>query len=697
LCAALAAGAAVAQEKGSTPTVQADPVVVTATRSEERAFSVPASIDAVEKPAIRDDQIRVNISESLGRVPGTVTNNRNNYAQDLQISIRGFGARATFGVRGVRLMQDGIPLTMPDGQGQSGLFDLDSAARIEVLRGPFAALYGNSSGGVIQVFTDDPPATPQASVFGAAGSYGTWKGAASVGGSYESIGGTAGYAQFRTDGYRDWSAARRDLTTAKVQANLGADARLTVLGFYVNQPDTKDPGGLTQEQVAANPRQAGTGAVQFNTSKSITHAQGGAVYEWRPTPSDLVTLMGYGGNRQVTQFLAVAPPANPAVTIAGSGGVVDLDRQFYGLWASWRHDTALAGGPFSITAGLNYDDMTEHRTGFDNNFGVAGRLRRDEDNRVYDFAQYVQADWWFAPRWKLAAGVRHSDVSFRVTDYFIAPPVNPDDSGSTRYSATLPVGGILFELAPAVNLYASAGKGFETPTSAELAYRPDGRAGVNFALQPARSNQYEAGVKALVGGIARVNAAGFYSQTTNDLVSTPYAGPPPAPQGRSFFTNANQTSRKGFELSLDADLGAGFGALLAYTFLDAKFDDYVASNGVDFAGKRIPGVPQNALYGALKWQDAATGLSALVEGRYASNVYANDANTASAPSYGIVNLAAGWSRRVGPWGLRAFARVDNVTDKQYIGSVIVNAANDRFFEPSPTRNWLVGVNASYAF
>jgi iron complex outermembrane recepter protein len=667
-------------------TIQSSPVVVTATRSEERAFSVPASIDAVEAPDIRDGKPRVNISEDLGQVPGVVANNRYNYAQDLQISSRGFGARSTFGVRGVRLMQDGIPLTMPDGQGQSGLFDLDSAARIEVLRGPFAALYGNSSGGVIQLFTQAPPATAEAEVLGAAGSYGTWRAAGRIGGTYEGIGGSASYSQFRTDGYRDWSWARRDITSGRVQMNVGPDATLTVLGFYVGQPDTQDPGGLTQQQVEQNRRQAGTDTVRFGTRKSINHGQGGAIYDVRITPKDTVSLMGYVGDRQVTQFLSF-----PGTAIASSGGVVDLDRSFGGVWLTWRHATELAGGPFNFTAAINYDNMLERRKGFVNNFGVTGALRRDEQDRVDDFAQYVQAEWQFAPRWKVSGGVRHTNVTFDVTDYFVVPG-NPNDSGSTDYSAWLPVGGILYELTPSVNLYASAGKGFETPTFAELAYRPDGLPGVNFALQPARSNMYEAGVKSLVGGFARVNAAGFYSVTDQDIVSAgQIAG------GRNVFTNAQQTTRGGFELSGDAQFGAGFSGQLAYTYLDASFSDYVTVTGADFSGKRIPGVPQNLVYASLKWQPAPTGFSVGIEGRYAARVYANDANTAFAPSYGIINLVAGWTEVFGPLRVGAFVRVDNVTDKEYIGSVIVNAANDRFFEPSPTRNVLGGVSVRYSF
>lgn len=538
----------------------------------------------------------------------------------------------------------------------------------------------------MQVFTQAPPARPEIDAFGAAGSYGTWRAAGKIGGTYEGIGGSAGYSQFRTDGYRDWSWARRDITNGRLQMKVGPDATLTVLGFYVGQPNTQDPGSLTQQQVEQNRRQAGTDTVRFGARKSINHGQGGAIYEIKLTPQDTVSLMGYVGDRQVTQFLAFQAPA-----ISGSGGVVDLDRSFGGVWLTWRHSTELAGGPLNVTAAVNYDNMLERRKGFVNDFGFVGALRRDEQDRVDDFAQLVQAEWQFAPRWKISGGVRHTTVGFSSTDYFIRPG-NPDDSGSTDYSAWLPVGGILYELTPAVNLYASAGKCFETPTFAELAYRPDGLPGLNFALQPARSNIYEAGVKSLIGGIARVNAVGFYSVTDQDIVSAGQAG-----AGRNVFTNAQQTTRGGFELSGDAQFGAGFSGVLAYTYLDAKFEDYVTVTGVDFSGKRIPGVPQNQIYGALKWQPAPTGFSAAIEGRYAAKVYANDANTAYAPSYGIFNLVASWTEVFGPLRMQAFFRVDNVADKQYIGSVIVNAANDRFFEPSPTRNVLGGVSVRYSF
>jgi iron complex outermembrane receptor protein len=683
VAAALAAPPAAAQ----TPTVQADPVVVTATRIEQKSFDVPAAIDSIPGVDIQSQQLRTNISETLVRVPGIVANNRQNYAQDLQISARGFGSRATFGVRGVRLIQDGIPLTMPDGQGQTALFNLDSAKRIEVLRGPFSALYGNSSGGVIQLFTEDGPPRPTLGGSASFGSYDTRRYGLKFGGQAGALNYTLDASRFSTDGYRDHSSAVRDFANAKARFTLDGQSSLTVLGNFLDQPDTLDPLGLTQAQLDADRRQAGTGALQFNTRKSVRHGQGGLAYERRLTSSDTLTGFAYGGDRQVTQYLAIPLSFQQAAT--ASGGVVDLDRQFGGGGLAWRH----AAGPFAVTAGLDYDTMKERRKGFINDNGVQGALKRDEDDRVHNFDQYVLGEWKFAERWRLSGGVRHSEVKFKSQDYFIVPLTqNGDDSGSVRYSATNPVVGLLYEATPAVNLYLAAGRGFETPTFAELAYRPDGQPGLNFALEPAISHNYEAGVKAFVGAATRVNLALFLIETQDEIVTARSVG------GRASFTNASKTRRTGLELAADTVFGGGFTGYAAYTWIDAEFKDYANPFSTqNLSGKKLPGVPGSSLYGEVAWRHAGTGFSTAIEARYSAKVYADDANTASAPAYWVFNWRGGFEQRVGNWRFAEFVRVDNLAGKEYVGSLIVNEANQRYYEPSPTRTWLVGLTAAYAF
>jgi iron complex outermembrane receptor protein len=696
LALALAPLAADAQLKPPPPKdVALEEVVVTATRIEERSFDLPVSIDRVDRSVIREDRPQVNLSESLNRVPGVVVQNRQNYAQDLQISSRGFGGRSTFGVRGLRLIADGIPATMPDGQGQAATFNLGSADRIEVLRGPFSSMYGNAAGGVIQIFTADGPPEPTLSGGFFAGSYDTWKLGAQFGGTSDRLNYIGDVSRFQTDGYRDHSFARRDQLNAKVKYDLGNRGVLTMIVNSLDQPETQDPLGLTGAQVAQNRRQAGTGAVDFNTRKSIAQTQAGLTYGLDVSASDRLEARAYSGDRQVTQYLAIPLATQAAAT--HSGGVVDLDRGYGGAGLRWTHLAELGGTPLSASAGIDYDRQAERRTGFINNLGVVGALKRFEDDTVSNTDLYAQLEWQFAPRWNLLAGLRHSRVEFESVDYFIAPG-NPNDSGSIAYSKTTPAAGLTFKLSPAVNLYGNLGRGFETPTFAELAYRADGTTGLNFALRPATSKHAEIGAKAKIGESMRVNAALFRIDVTDEIVVNTNAG------GRSTFKNAPGTRRDGFELAWNGRFLYGFEAAVAYTYLDATFTQpfttVISTPSIPVtvnAGSRLPGVPPQTLYGELIWRYAPAGFHAGVELRHNGKVYVNDPNTEAAGAYTVWNLRAGFEQRGRNWRIAEFVRVDNVSDKQYIGSVIVSEANNRFYEPAPGRNYLVGVQASLQF
>ena len=308
------------------PAAKLDPIVVTATRSAERAFDLPLAIDTVDKDQIQNGQLEVNLSESLARIPGMSIKNRWNYAQDLQISVRGFGARANFGVRGVRLYQDYIPATMPDGQGQTGSFSLASAQRIEVLRGPFSSLYGNASGGVISVFTEDGPAAPLAGAQVIGGSYGTWNAIAKAEGQSGAVNYVLAGNYFTIDGYRDHSKASRELGNVKLKVAASPDTTITVIANALTQPDAQDPLGLTRAQWAANPRQADPAATLFDTRKAVDQKQAGATVEQRISADADVRVTGYVGSRQVRQFLALT-----GVGATSSGGVTDLDGGFGGV------------------------------------------------------------------------------------------------------------------------------------------------------------------------------------------------------------------------------------------------------------------------------------------------------------------------------------------------------------------------------
>ena len=658
-----------------------DAVVVTATRVDQPSLEVPASIDRVYAEELREGRPQVNLSESLGRVPGLVVLNRQNYAQDLQISSRGFGARASFGVRGIRLISDNIPATMPDGQGQSATFDLGSAGRVEVLRGPFSAMYGNASGGVINVFTEDPPPEPTLEVGAYAGSYDTWRAAAKFGIQRENFGYLVDVSRFDSEGYRDHSAVRRDQLNTKIGLALGAHTLLTVVGMALHQPDTQDPLGLSAAQVAQNPQQADAVATLFNTRKSVDHDQVGMTLAHRIDQATRLEALAWGGTRDVEQYLAFA-----GTLPLSSGGVVDLDRNFGGAALRLFRDAELAGRPLRISAGLEYERMDERRRGFENNFGVAGALKRDEDNVVSSTGVFAQGEWLFAERWSAHAGLRASRVAFESTDYFIGGG-NPDDSGSKDYSDTTPVLGVVFRLDPRTSLYANYGRGFETPTFAELAYRNSGT-GLNFDLEPSSSRHVEAGFKAVRPGLGRLNLAAFDVQTKDEIVTDLSSG------GRTTYRNAGGTSRRGMEVLAESLWSGPFEARAAYTWLEAKFDE---DFGTASAGKMLPGVPETQLYAEGAWRHAPWGLRVGLELLYRSEVAVNEVNSEFAPSFTVVNAVIGFEQRGKRWRITEFLRVGNVGDEAYVGSVIVNDGDGRFYEPAPQRNMLVGVQANMQF
>lgn len=686
----LMSGAAHAQQADGA----GDTIVVTAHRNAQRSFDAPAAIQAVDAQAIREAGPGVNASEVLTRIPGVSVLNRQNYAQDLQISIRGFGARSTFGVRGVRLIVDGIPATMPDGQGQAATIPLGSAQRIEVLRGPSALLYGNAAGGVVQSFTEDGPAAPTAELRYAVGSYDTTRLGLKLGGSTGPLNYVLDWTRFDTDGYRVNSATRREQLNAKVRYDISSATRVTLLANSFDQPLGQDPLGLTRAQLEADPRQAGTNALTQRTRKTIRQQQLGLVGEHALNNDNRLTARIYGGTREVTQWQSIPVASQTGAT--HPGGVIDLDRSYQGASLAWNHKGFISGMRLQTTVGVDYDTMKERRRGFLNTGGITGALRRDEDNTVANTDVFAIGQLSVTDTLSVQAGVRSSRVNFKTEDYYIVTG-NPNDSGSQSYSATNPVLGLTWHATPDLNVYANLGRGFETPTFAELAYRPGGATGLNYALNASKSRHLELGMKARLGPNHRVDAALFSIRTQDELVTDTSSG------GRTTFKNGGRTLREGLELAWSGRLMPEVTAMVSATLLRANFRDAMTSGTTPIAaGNTIPGTTSRTVFGELAWRPQGNGLfgkgfHTALEVLHVGRIYANDANTQFAQARTTTHWRAGFEQRTGSWKFNQFARVDNLGDKKYIGSVIVNEANGRFFESAPGRSWLIGASVSKAF
>ncbi len=665
-------------------------MVVSATRVARPMLEIPAAVDRIYADEIREGRALVNLSESLGAVPGIFVQNRQNYAQDLQISSRGFGARATFGVRGIRLIVDGIPATMPDGQGQAATIALGSAQSIEVMRGPFSSMYGNASGGVINVVTEDGPPQPMLDAGYWAGSYGSARATLKFGGQEGSLNYLLDGSRFSTDGYRQHSAATRDQLNSKFKYTLSDDSTLTLVVNSLRQLQTQDPGGLTRTLMDQDPRQVVATQLTMNARKTVIQDQAGMTFNHRLEGGGQIQATLYSGARWVEQYLNI--PLASQAPATHSGAVVNLDRGYSGAHFRFSQEADLLGRPFTISLGAEHESLDERRKGFINNLGVSGALKRDEDDTVTTTGLYAQGEWKFAERWSAHAGLRTSRVHFNSQDFFLG---NGNDSGARDYSATTPVGGIVFRATPLTSFYANAGRGFETPTFAELANR-NNASGFNFALDASSSRHAELGVKTIIPGRARLNAALFDIVTKNEIVVDQNAA------GRATFKNVGHTDRNGLELSAETLTGGPFEARAAYTYLNAAyreaFNTVIITGGPPVpvaAGSLIPGVARNVLYAELRYRKEP--FFAQLEGTRKSRVAVNDPNLEFADGYTTINLAGGLVQRGAGWRFTEFLRVDNLTDRNYVGSVIVNEGNGRYYEPSPRRNALLGLQASLQF
>lgn len=691
----LAAIPAIAADDAPTVPIELPEVVVTGVATARPAHDVPAAIATVDAIELSHGQARISLSESLARVPGISARNRQNYAQDLQIQSRGFGARSTFGIRGLHLRLDGFPLSSPDGQGQPASLLIPSLDRLEILRGPLAFPYGNSSGGVINAFTSDFSAAAPTRIGTrlVAGSDNTWQWSASARGSewQDALSYQATLAHFQTDGFRDHSEAERTQAIVTTRYALDAQSDLRLLFSSFSQPTGEDPLGLTRTQFEDDPQQADAAATNFNTRKEVDEQLGGIAFEHRMTHGDRIEILGYVAAREIEQFQSI--PVAVQAAPSHSGGVIDLARDTVGL--EGRYLWQWAEGTFS--AGMQAQQLNENRRGFENfsgaELGVRGALRRDEDNKVQNFDQFILGDWQLDGAWRLFGALRHSEVEFESNDDFILPG-NPDDSGERRYSAVTPALALLFEIDTDTRAYLSAAEGFETPTFNELSYRADGTSGLNLALDAARSRTLELGWKQQLDARSFWTAALFHTRTRDEIVPAANSG------GRASFQNAEGTRRRGLELSFDTAITPAWSVLMTADYLDAEFREgfsYVAGGMTQTveAGNRLPGVACKNLFAELAWRRDSPGWSAAFEARYSDDVPVNDINSDAAEDYGVVNARVVHQQPTSWGGYSLFARIDNLFDENYAGSVIVNEGNNRFFEPAPGRGWFAGMELNF--
>ena len=665
-----------------------DEIVVSASGYEQKILDTAASISVVNRNQIQNGQAMENLSEPLNRVPGIFALNRQNYAQDLQISSRGFGANSTFGTRGIKIFVDNIPGTVADGQGQISHIDLPSTERIEAMRGPYSVLYGNSSGGVISIFTQDGGPNNEVEPYFEVGSYSQRKVGVKASGFYRNTNYLLDVGDLHTNGYREHSEADRFNANSKLKFKMGGDTAITFIANNVNLT-AQDPLGLTSTQLAANPKQAGNSAISQNTRKSVLQSQTGATIDKRVDQANQLLFTPYYGQRHVTQYLA-----------ATSNGVIDLKRNFYGMDSKWVHKSLMLEMPFTVVGGVDVNENDDHRLTCQNNGGVQGTLGQNYRMSAKNFDQYAHLDWRLLERLSLNMGARNSTTT--LSSISNSPDLSNTSSGSNTYQALTSMMSLQYYLTELSNVYVSYGSSFDTPTLNQVTYNSNFSSS-NFGLFAATTKQLELGFKSKISKSAQVNLALFNANTANDIVVGASSF------GRTAFTNAPKTNRQGMELGSQLKLPHHFEMNLAYTWLNATVKEaysytYQATGiptttNIVLSGNRIPGVPNQGLFSELLWVKPNKSMEAAVEARVNGSMAVNDINSSSmANGYAVMNIRGVLRQEfTGGWSSSQFFRINNILDRSYVGSVIVNQANSQFYESAPGRNWLIGANASYQF
>ena len=648
-----------------------DEIVVSATRRESSVRDVARSISLVDKDRIQISTQQLGLDESLAGVPGLYMQNRYNFAQDLRISLRGFGARSSFGIRGIKVLVDGIPETLPDGQAGVDSIDIGSAESIEVLRGPSSSLYGNAAGGVIAITSELGATEPYVEGRIAGGEFNYAQLQFKSAGQWGASDYLFNVSRTELDGYRDHANAEGSVLNTRLGVPIGETDRLIFSLNLTDQPVADDPGGINAAQAAVAPQSARDRNVQFDAGESLEQQRFGVVYE-RDRPSGSLVLRNYYAWREFANKL-------PFV----GGGSVDLDRFFYGVGGQYTFGNA--PDSLNLTVGIDYDKQDDDRKRFDNNDGVLGPMVFDQNEQVDSTGIFLQGIYDFNDDWSLHAGLRYDEISYDVTDSYL---VNGDDSGTLDFDETSPSLALNYRTDAGV-LFASYSYSFETPTTTELA-NPDGSGGFNQGLSPQTADNFEIGYKHSAGELY-YELALFTIDLENELIPFEL----PAFPGRTFYSNAGSSSRDGVEAAVSWRFENGWSVDASYTWSDFEFDDFVDDNGNDFSGNQLPGLPEHFGYLGTTYV-GDNGLTATLEAVYSGELVANNANSVEVSSYTVANFRLSHEFSSGRWLFRPYFGVNNMFDESYNSNIRINAFGARHFEPAPGRNFYAGVVVNFS-
>ncbi len=666
---------------------QLNDITVQSTRLDESQYKTPAAISVVNEDDIQFGRQQLGLDESLIKVPGLFALNRYNAAQELRISIRGFGARSPFGIRGVKIFADGIPSTLADGSTPAvSDIDIGSARKIEVLRSPSSSLYGSSSGGVINVYTEDGPDEPFIEGRFSGGEFDFHKEQIKTGGQTGPLNYLVNFSHMQNGGYRDFSDTEKFLFNSKFRYDITQDSSLTVTASAIDAPEDKDPGAINAAAVKADPTQARQRNIDFDSGEEFDQQKLGLVYKYNIGNNHAFRLRNYYSWRNFSGRL----PFSGSVA-EGNGGQIDYQRFFFGGGADYTYSDNFFNHDNRLIVGFDVDKQDDDRKRFQNNTGVRGALTLDQNENVTSYGIFIHDEFQITDTLGLTAGVRYDVVNFDVKDHFFAN-AGGDETGDVTFHEWNPRVGILWSLNQGINLYANYTTSFETPGTADFA-NPNG-GGLNPDLKPQTADNYEIGIKGLLPGSVSYDITVFHINVDDELVSFEL----PAQPDRKFFENAGKSTHDGIEagFSFQPISIPGLKFTANYTYSDFTFDTFRTRGGDNFDGNTLPGIPKHQIYGEISYY-APGGMYTIFEVQHVGSLFANNSNSTKVDSYQVANLRVGYQGEFRNWEITPFLGVNNLFDESYNSNIRINAFGGRFFEPAPDRNFYAGITARMNF
>ncbi len=650
------------------------PVTVSASRLETKDINLPSAITSLDESTILLGQKQLVLNESLASVPGLYAMNSENFAQDIRIAIRGFGSRSAFGIRGIKILIDGMPESTPDGQGQVDNLDLSFVSKIEVLRGPSSAFYGNASGGVILLSSLEPPKQLRLTGKITVGDFGFLQRQFQAGQTIESISYLVSFSQNEVQGFRRHSEMNNSVFNGKVKWALTSKLNFTIVANHSNSPKANDPGALTIEEMMdrKNPRDRN---VLFNSGEMVEHSKLGLIGEAVLSNHQTIIVKGYTSKRNFSNRL-------PFV----HGGQVQLGRKFSGGGATYIGSGRIFGIPYRLSSGIDIEYQHDGRKRYENLQGIRGEQTLHQLEMFRNYGFFAEEEVLFSEFFSLIFGGRFDSIDILVEDRF---KDDGDNSAERRFTSFSPLFGLVYSINDQVNSYLNITSSFETPTLNELSNNPDGSGGFNAKLNPQLARNYEIGLKGILGNKIRFDLALFQINLKDELVPYELEAYP----GRSFFRNAGSSERKGIEMSVKLIIAQNLTALLSTTLSDFRYIEYNLTDTI-LDGKILPGIPSRYGFGELKYINRA-GMYVKIQAHYSGRLYADDSNEVEQLAYSVIGIKMGLRKKVFSALIEPFGGINNLFDIRYNSNIRLNAWGGRYFEPAPGRNFYAGIKITY--